>query len=365
MKRRALILLLILLAARGAFAQGEPQQADEVGRLSRQVNELFSQRRYEEALRLARGAVEAGERLYGRDDLRIAPPLTNLAILSLVRGQYDAAEPAFKRVVELYEQKSGPDDPRLSVVLMPYGWLSYARRDAKRAEALFKRAVAVQEKTYGADNAEVAPYLSALADFYQARDDYEKADALYRRAAALLEKTAGVSPLLTLATLERHLCLQINSSKLKEANRTLERLSKLKPPAEGSDSLPPKKAGGDEQITYGSQTTAGETIQHGFAGSMNELLVSKPLPAYPNDALRARVGGTVVVRVLVDEEGKVLRATPMCSYPSLMEAARKSALSARFRPAESGGKTLKVNGYVFYHFYFDKSTVGQWTPMTR
>lgn len=380
MNSRALLLLLILLVPERMFSQisaGAVQQAagatqdtaaakdDELLALGRRISALFAQRKYVEALTLAQNGVERGERLYGKDDLRLAPFLTNLAILSLVNSKPDEAEPLFKRAIAIYEQKAGQNDPRMSVALNSYGWLQFRKKDYGRAEALFKRSVAIQETTYGTDNVEVAPHLAMLADFYQARGNYSKADSLYSRAVSIMEKTQGIDGKLLLGTLERRLCLQIHFSKTKEASQVLEHLYKMKVPFKGDAPAAgqPKK----EDASLGLEKLAGdkETLLYNFVGMLEGKLISKPLPEYPAKAQSARLSGTVVTRIVVDEEGKVIAATPMCAHPLLMEAVQKAALNARFTPSLQDGRPVKVSGYIVYQFGFDKSPVGPSSPVIR
>jgi IS4 transposase len=117
MKKRNLLLALVLLLSHTIFAQAGKQtnaqvvatpQAtgvaatdDEMIRLNKQVAKLFSERKYDEALPLARSAVEAGERLYGKDDLRLAPVIINLAVLNLIKSKRDEAELLFKRSITI------------------------------------------------------------------------------------------------------------------------------------------------------------------------------------------------------------------------------------------------------------------------
>ena len=88
----------------------------------------------------------------------------------------------------------------------------------------------------------------------------------------------------------------------------------------------------------------------------------------PHDPEKTRLAPHTGAAPLFDDAAvqQARRAEPLrAEAPGRTRGARKSALSARFKPTQAGGKPVKVNGYIFYYFYFDKSTVGQWTPMTR
>ena len=86
------------------------------------------------------------------------------------------------------------------------------------------------------------------------------------------------------------------------------------------------------------------------AGVLNGKAVSKPNPAYPAGAKAAGAQGTVTVRILVDEQGRVERAEAVSGHPALRPAAVEAARRARFSPTLVGGKPVKVSGTLTYNF---------------
>lgn len=85
-------------------------------------------------------------------------------------------------------------------------------------------------------------------------------------------------------------------------------------------------------------------------GVLNAKASSKPEPAYPPIAKAARVQGTVVVKVLVDEGGRVIAAQAESGHPLLQAAAVKAAREARLTPALLNGQAVKVLGAITYNF---------------
>jgi len=74
-----------------------------------------------------------------------------------------------------------------------------------------------------------------------------------------------------------------------------------------------------------------------------------PAPAYPRDALRDGVQGTVMLRVLVDVDGRPLdvQVERSSGNRSLDRAAREQVLQRwRFRPATQAGRTVQAIGLV-------------------
>ncbi|MFL6229345.1 MAG: energy transducer TonB [Pyrinomonadaceae bacterium] len=79
-------------------------------------------------------------------------------------------------------------------------------------------------------------------------------------------------------------------------------------------------------------------------------IVSKPVPPYPQIAKVAHIEGTVSVEILVDEQGRVISATPTNGPAMLREAARLAALQARFTPTQLNGQPVKISGVISYNF---------------
>ena len=56
------------------------------------------------------------------------------------------------------------------------------------------------------------------------------------------------------------------------------------------------------------------------------------------------------MKVIVDEEGKVIAAQAVSGHPLLQAAAVKAAREARFTPTLLDGKPVKVQGVITYNF---------------
>jgi protein TonB len=84
---------------------------------------------------------------------------------------------------------------------------------------------------------------------------------------------------------------------------------------------------------------------------------SAPPPAYPREAMRRSLEGTVVLRVLVDVDGTPLSVEIKRSsgHSSLDEAAKRQVLKRwKFRPAIVDGRAVQVYGIVPLSFELDR-----------
>lgn len=92
---------------------------------------------------------------------------------------------------------------------------------------------------------------------------------------------------------------------------------------------------------------SGKTIS---GGVLNGKAISLPKPAYPPIAKAAHATGTVMVQVLVDEQGTVVTAHAISGHPLLQAAAVSAARQAKFAPTRLSGHAVKVSGTIKYDF---------------
>jgi TonB family protein len=86
------------------------------------------------------------------------------------------------------------------------------------------------------------------------------------------------------------------------------------------------------------------------AGILNGKALVLPKPSYPAAAKMQRVAGTVVVQVVIDEEGRVIEAKAISGPPLLQAPSLASAREARFTPTKLEGRPVKVTGVITYNF---------------
>ena len=92
--------------------------------------------------------------------------------------------------------------------------------------------------------------------------------------------------------------------------------------------------------------TAGPIV----GGVLNGKAVSLPKPEYPKAARKNRDEGRVSVRIVIDEEGKVISAEAIEGPESLRQEAVRVALKSRFTPTRLLGQPVKVSGVIVYNF---------------
>lgn len=312
-------------------APADPAKSAEFDRLSGEVVRLHAARKYEEALPLALAAVSAGEQAFGAEHPKLLQSLFNLAAVQLAREKYGEAESALKRAAAIYER--APSYHALAAdILDGLGSLRFRARDYRAAEDYWERAVAAGEKAAGPDAEQVADHVFRLAEFHRVRTGLKQAGPLYVRAIGLWLK----SPVKNHDKIDRasdsYYCSLINSTlshaEVAEAMQVVGRMRQ--------DAQPPPLAGEESPLVQG--------------GVINGRAISKPQPDYPEAARQQRIAGGVAVKIVVDEQGRVTEAKPMCAHPILMKAAQEAAMRARFTPTKLNGRPVRVSGLITYRF---------------
>lgn len=336
-KKRYCLAVLALVCLNAALSAGAPitQKGDaqkqttnspdlaEASRLSRQVVALYDRGNFDEALPLAKRALEIREKQLGSEHQLVALALTNLAGLYSAKKQYGEATRFYQRALGVYEKTLGDNDPKVADVLDNLAWSMYGLGETGKAESYLQRSLAIREKVLGPDSAAAGESLYMLGEFYLKTGSAKKAADFYKRAAPIKEKALAANEKQLSTFLEKCACalLQI----------------------------------GEKQEAAGMQMRALAIIQKAvpnsiIAGLSQGNATSKAEPIYPAEAKRARVSGTVIVQVTVDETGNVFEARSICGPDLLVPAAVDAARRWRFSPTVFRGQPVKVIGTITFKF---------------
>lgn len=85
-------------------------------------------------------------------------------------------------------------------------------------------------------------------------------------------------------------------------------------------------------------------------GVLNTKATSLPKPEVTEEMKRLKAKGRITVRVIVDENGKVVSAQALNGIHVLREAAEAAARQATFEPTVKDGITVRVTGTLTYDF---------------
>jgi tetratricopeptide (TPR) repeat protein len=124
-------------------------------------------------------------------DVKTASSLNNLAELLKNKGDYDGAEPLYRRALAITEKVLGAEHPSTANSLNNLALLLSNKGDYDRAEPLSRRALAIRELLLGAQHPLTAISLNNLALLLLNKGDYDGAEPLYRRALTIFEQGVG------------------------------------------------------------------------------------------------------------------------------------------------------------------------------
>jgi TonB family protein len=85
-------------------------------------------------------------------------------------------------------------------------------------------------------------------------------------------------------------------------------------------------------------------------GVLNGRSLNKVKPVYPASARAAGASGTVEVRIVFDETGKVIWAKAVSGHPQLRQAAEDAAWQTEFSPTILSGQPVRTSGILLYNF---------------
>jgi TonB family protein len=85
-------------------------------------------------------------------------------------------------------------------------------------------------------------------------------------------------------------------------------------------------------------------------GVVNGRALNKIKPAYSHAAREAGASGTVEVRIVFDETGKVIWVKAVSGHPELRQAAEDAAWQTRFSPTILSGQPVRTSGILLYKF---------------
>ena len=327
MKTFTFLILATLLVINNLFAQ-EPQESPELNEASalmQSAAKLFKDQKYVEALAQTKRALEIREKLLPQSDPLIANCLVYLGDIHLARNEFDSAKKVLERSLAIQIERSSPDDVNLTATMDRLAQAYYGNREDRKAEDMIKRSLAAKEKALGAESPIVAEAFMTLGQYYRARKEFERATENYRRSIMIYGKVSGIASQEFDRAADEFYCV----AAIKDDKKLFAELQSIW--RQFLQSQTPKEIFDTEDLRA-------------------KALVL-PKPDYPPAAVDRRLTGIVIVKVEIDETGKVISARDMCQGPPfLSESAVKSARGAVFQPRLFGGVPVRAKGAIRYSF---------------
>jgi TonB family protein len=300
-------------------------ELSEANLLNAEAVRLHGQKKYDDALPLAKRALELREKVLGPDHELVATSLHNLAGIYRAQERYADAETLYKRALKILERKFGVDDNHLTDTIEQIGLMRFVQGNNGDAQKLYLRALAIKEKTFGPGHIETAKTLSILGRFFERANNPDKAVVYFKRSLAIREKALAPDHPDLAEALENCACALMLNDQVDDGGQYLERASKIRKLAES------------------------ETVRP-HSGFLQGSALQRVEPSYPAEARQRRVRGSVVVEVTLDVCGRVMNAQAVSGPDELRAASVSAARRWQFTPTRIGGRLVKVIGTITFNF---------------
>lgn len=292
--------------------------------------DLFNQKKFDEAFLISQKLVSTMMSELGEESLETARAYQNLGFVQLARNKKKEAQAAMEKAMAIYEKNPDleRDDTETFVsALESFGYLNFSLEKYEKASANYQRAAALREKLQGADAKETISAIWNLANIKGFLNDNREAAPLYRRVLADRYKNLGTDSIETLDAFQRCECAFLKMGKRAE----VEALKREFPLAK-------------------SWLENANAEKSGFIRAKEIKIEAPEMPQASSLLLRPR--GKVVVRVLVDETGKVVHACAADNKTDvrLVETSEQAAYRSTYKPATLNGKAVKSVEVLIWNF---------------
>jgi len=197
---------------------------------------LSKKGRHAEAALAANQALQLAEDKLEPDDPVISEILNTLGTQHFALGQFEQAEPLYKRALENTEKVLGKDAPLTGVCLNNLAETYDAEGKSEQTEGMYLRALNIAEKEIDADptradKSNLAVILTNLASWYGRQGSIEQAEQLYKRAMEIWDNETGLlfrDPLKAVFTLDGLAGIYAKTGREKKATVLEKRAAKIK-----------------------------------------------------------------------------------------------------------------------------------------
>ena len=323
----ACLLLALSIAAQTGDTPEQKNALAEIGTLNGQVIALFKQKNYDEALKVALNVWSLAEKNGLAKDVRVLPSLTNLGEIYLAKGRETEAVATFQKIFDAYEARSAATGLPAVRLTERLATVYFVKKDYGRAEDFFLKALAAREKLNGPVSKEAANLNNALADTYRLKNNYQKADEFYVKAIEINDKILSEDEKKNREDVSNYECFLYH--KALSENRVKDIYKEI-------------------TAFKAARKTPGSSEKFVESGIVNGKATNLVKPAYPMN-MRGN-SGFVMVRVTIDEQGKVISAKATCGILGFVEAVEEAARKSKFSPTLISGQPVKVTGVIVYNF---------------
>jgi tetratricopeptide (TPR) repeat protein len=325
---KKLTFIVILLSVYGVAAQTDEKET--LKQLNQTVVASYQNREFDEALKTAQQVADLSLKVYGAEHEETAAAYTNLGIILREKKKFRESVGNLQKALDIYRKNDRANAPTMVAAYELLGLSQSLDGMKKEAEANYLKAIETADTKIGKESKESFSPTVKLASFYARSKNYEKADELYLKSYALGIKHFGRE--------------SIQIEEIDDSRMCLVTIHKLGPNKKPEDS---KAFTVEKQKLFGYETGI---LANGAAKFL-------PKPPYPDEAKAKGTTGLIIIKLWIDERGRVTGSKAVCGNPVFAKSSEIAARSATFDPILFNGKAIKTTGYINYNF-FAATTLG-------
>lgn len=229
--------VVILLAVPSAFAEALPAQPNRTQlttaeALEAKADQLFDDRKLDEALTLLEQALARREKILGRRHASVATTLNSIGYVKFTQGDLPGAEAAFTRALAIRRRPPSRNIPDLAQSLNNLAQVYQEQGRMREVQPLLEQSLDIQRRAH-VETGDLADAYNNLGGYFSAVGAYHRARAQLERALVLRERASKSSPASIGASLNNLGLVFQQLGELQRAQELYER------------ALPIRKAGGE------------------------------------------------------------------------------------------------------------------------
>jgi len=173
-----------------AYEETKPADKDLAAIIVKIAKFLKEMLRYEDAESFMKRALLLTEKVYGKNNLKVAKVNYRMAQIYWNQGIWDPAETYCTKSLNLFESLTGNESLQVAKCLCGLGELNILR-DPTKAKPFLERSLSIRTKQLGTQHILVSRLLHGIGSIEATSGNYEKAITLHKQAIQIREKMQG------------------------------------------------------------------------------------------------------------------------------------------------------------------------------
>jgi hypothetical protein len=319
----------------GQATPGSPTQAtavEELKRMNQELVELHQQGKLDDALKVAKRIQALVDKEHLNDDPTALPILMNVGAVFVDKGKTSDIIALFLRLLDSYRKTPGEHVRQDATITDRLARAYFVKGDYRKALEYCLRAIPLFQQVYGEVNAPLAAAYTILGNTYRALDQPERVSDPYLKAIAINDQVLNEGEKESRTDIDNYICFlyqqgfqhdRFDAAVTDVMKFQMSRIPKL------SDN-------------------STEPIRVVTSGVVNGRATYLAKPEYPPQTVRTR--GFMIVKVMIDEQGRVVDAHATCGDETFRSVSEDAARRSRFTPTALKGLPVKVSGMIIYSF---------------